>query len=47
MLDLDIILEEIEEMENRETSYATIQKLAWLYIVKDHIMKDYIEKSGE
>ena len=42
MLDYDIILDEIEEMENRETSYATIQKLAWLYVVKDHM-----EKSGE
>jgi len=42
MLDYDIILDEIEEIENRETSYATIQKLAWLYIVKDHM-----EESGE
>lgn len=37
MLDCELILDEIEEMESKETSYETIQKLAWLYIVKDHL----------
>lgn len=40
MLDYELILDEIEEMENSETSYETIQKLAWLYIVKDHIERE-------
>ena len=43
MIDRDIILDEIEELESGETSYATIQKLAWLYVVLDHL----IEESGE
>lgn len=37
MLDYELILDEIEEMESKETSYETIQKLAWLYVVKDHL----------
>lgn len=37
MIDLVIIQEEIDDLENGETTYESIQKLAWLYIVKDHL----------
>ena len=36
MLNLDEINGEIAQLENRPTTYATIERLAWLYIVRDH-----------
>lgn len=34
MIDLDLIQEEIDVLENGQTTYANLQKLSWLYIVK-------------
>ena len=39
MLDICQIEEEIKILENGETSYANIEKLAWLYTVRDHYLK--------
>ena len=47
MIDLDIVNDEIMALEERETSYAVIQKLAWLYTVRDHISDDSEEMTEE
>lgn len=36
MLDLNVIEREIIDLEKRDTSYATVERLAWLYTVRDH-----------
>ena len=40
MLDIEEINKEIEKLENRETSYSVCEKLAVLYTVRDHMMKN-------
>lgn len=38
MISLDVIEKEIRELEARgETTYAQCERLAWLYVVRDHI----------
>lgn len=37
---LELINSEIEALLQEEPSYSVIQKLAWLYIVRDHIDKE-------
>ncbi len=37
MVDLDIISDEIEYLKRQDTSYDVCEKLAWLYIVQDHL----------
>lgn len=37
MINIETIQNEILDLEKRDTSYATIERLAWLYIVKDHL----------
>lgn len=36
MLNLDMITGEITELEAKTPTYATVERLAWLYIVRDH-----------
>lgn len=36
MIDLETIEREISELEARETSYHLCERLAWLYVVRDH-----------
>ena len=36
MIDLDAINEEISKLEAMPPTYATIERLSWLYIVRDH-----------
>lgn len=38
MLDLKQIEEEIRFLERCETTYDNIQKLSWLYTVRDHFV---------
>lgn len=39
MIDLDKIDREIHDLEARgDTTYSLCERLAWLYIVRDHIM---------
>ena len=39
MLSLDVIQDEIDELELRETTYAVCERLACLYTVRDHIAR--------
>ena len=36
MINLDMINGEITELEAKTPTYATVERLAWLYIVRDH-----------
>lgn len=39
MISLEVIEREINEIEaRRETTYATCERLAWLYICRDHLV---------
>lgn len=38
MSNIEIIAQEIAELENRQIDYSTAEKLAWLYIVRDHLI---------
>ena len=37
MLSIDEVERTILELEKRDTTYATCERLAWLYIVHDHL----------
>lgn len=37
MTNCEIIEQEIAELESKQIDYGTAEKLAWLYIVRDHI----------
>ena len=37
MINLDEINSEIQKLENQPASYANIEKLSWLYTVRDHL----------
>lgn len=37
MINIDTIEQEILDLEKRDTTYATIERLAWLYIVRDNL----------
>ena len=37
MIDIKEIETEIKRIENEELNYQNLQKLSWLYIVRDHI----------
>lgn len=39
MVSIETIEEEILNPEKRDTSYAVCERLAWLYIVRDHLKK--------
>ena len=46
MLDIKVVEDEIEKLEGSDcTSYANCEKLAWLYIIREHFGKD-VEKKG-
>ena len=38
MISLETIEREIDELEARDTSYKACERLAWLYVVRDHLM---------
>lgn len=37
MISLETVEREIDELESRETTYHLCERLAWLYIVRDHL----------
>lgn len=37
MTNLDIVNEEISELERSKINYQVAEKLAWLYIIRDHL----------
>lgn len=39
MLSVEDVERTILELEKRDTTYATCERLAWLYIVHDHLMQ--------
>lgn len=39
MVDLNVIEREILDLEKNDTTYATVERLAWLYTVRDHLQK--------
>ena len=45
MLNADEINKEIADLESQPTTYGTIQKLAWLYTVRDHLSYSDIAES--
>lgn len=52
MISIEELDKTILELEQRDTTYATCEKLAWLYVVKDHLQPIQkmdprsVEKSG-
>jgi hypothetical protein len=36
LIDIKEINDEIKKLENEELNYVNLQKLSWLYIVRDH-----------
>lgn len=41
MISIDVIESEIRDLEARgDTTYAQCERLAWLYVVRDHIKPD-------
>lgn len=43
VLSIETIEEEILNLEKRDTSYAVCERLAWLYIVRDHLKKPTVD----
>ena len=39
MISLDLVNESIIELEQKDTSFANCERLAWLYIVKDNLQR--------
>ena len=37
MINLDEINSEISKLESMPTSYSTVERLSWLYVVRDHL----------
>lgn len=37
MVSVEDIDREILELERRDTSYAVVERLCWLYVVRDHL----------
>ena len=45
MVSLDVIEREIRELEARgETTYAQCERLAWLYVCRDHLVPETDER---
>lgn len=42
MVSIETIEGEILDLEKRDTSYAVCERLAWLYIVRDHLKKSTV-----
>lgn len=37
MVDIGIIEQEILSLEAKDTTFAVVERLAWLYVVRDHL----------
>lgn len=46
MVSIETIEEEILDLEKRDTSYAVCERLAWLYIVRDHLKKHTVDATA-
>lgn len=47
MVDLDIINGTIAEWESKELTFVVVERLAWLYIVRDNALMHLKETAGE
>lgn len=47
MVDLDIINGTIAEWEAKDLTFLTVERLAWLYIVRDNALMHIKEDTGE
>jgi hypothetical protein len=45
MISLEIIEREISELEAREASYKVCERLAWLYVVRDHLLPPDVSRT--
>lgn len=45
MISLEIIEREISELEAREASYKVCERLAWLYVVRDHMLPPDVSRT--
>lgn len=46
MISLETIEREIDELESRDTTYKLCERLAWLYVVRDHLVAKLPAKQG-
>ena len=46
IISIDEVNKTIIELEQHDTTYATCEKLAWLYIVKDHIDATHVSTTS-
>ena len=46
MISLDSVEQSILELEQKDTSFANCERLAWLYIVKDHLKGYSVEQNN-
>ena len=44
MVDLDIINGTIAEWESKDLTFVVVERLAWLYVVRDHILMNKTEE---
>jgi len=45
MINIDTVEQEILTLESKDTSYAVVERLAWLYIVRDHLRSAEVDES--
>lgn len=46
MLSIEEVERTILELEKRDTTYATCERLAWLYIVHDHLSQRIVQEKA-
>lgn len=46
MLSIDEVERTIIDLEKRDTTFATCERLAWLYIVRDHMRQDIAQEKA-
>ena len=46
MLSIEDVERTILELEKRDTTYATCERLAWLYIVHDHLTQRIVQEKA-
>lgn len=46
MLSIEEVDRTILELEKRDTTYATCERLAWLYIVHDHLTQRIVQENA-
>ena len=46
MLSIEEVERTILELEKRDTTYATCERLAWLYIVHDHLTQRIVQEKA-